>query len=72
MLSKQMLALKDASFDEILDFLSKAVEAGKNIKTVIGPQVQLDPDEPELQDGSTHNVAYEARQLKMLFLQFKA
>ena len=67
-----MLVLKDASVDEMLDFLSKAAEAGRNIKTVIGPQVQLDPDDLELQDGTTHNVAYEARQLKTLFLQFKA
>lgn len=72
MLSKHMLVLKDASIEEILDFLSKAAEAGKNIKTVIGPQVQLDPDEMELHDGSTHNVSYEAKQLKMLFLALKA
>lgn len=72
MVSKQMLVLKDSSTEEIIDFLNKAEVAGRNIVTVIGPQVQLDPiDEYDQHDTSTHNVAYEARQLKMLFLSFK-
>jgi tetratricopeptide repeat protein 30 len=74
MVSKQLLVLKDQSVDEILEFLHKAELAGRHIPTVIGPHVQLDPNTGAgdiEQDGSTRNVAYEARQLKMLFLAFK-
>jgi DNA-binding ferritin-like protein (Dps family) len=71
MMSKQLLALKDASMDEILEFLEKAEAAGRGIRTVIGPQVQLDPSEDYDNDNSTKNVAHEARQIRMLFLALK-
>ena len=71
MVSKQMMVLKDSSMEEILDFLNKAEKAGENIPTVIGPQVQLDPsDDLDSLDMASRTVAFEARQLKMLFLSF--
>ena len=66
-----MIVLKDSSLKEVLDFLSKAEAAGKGIVTVIGPQVQLDPAEDAEEQMENRNVAYEALQLKMLFLTFK-
>lgn len=61
-----MLILKDTSMDEILEFLDKAEAAGQNVPSVIGAQVNLGGEE---EDHSHHNVAYEARQLKNLFLK---
>ena len=53
--------------DEILEFLDKAEAAGQNVQSVIGPQVDLNgEDEPE---QNNRNVAFEARQLKNLFLK---
>lgn len=66
-LAKHMLILKDTSMNEILDFLDKAEKEGRSILTVLGPQVDLNGD--GLPDPVTHNVAFEARQLKMLFLK---
>jgi tetratricopeptide repeat protein 30 len=63
---KQMLVLKDASMEEILDFLDKAELSGAKVPSVIGPQIDSGGNEIDL---ATHNVAYEARQLKMLFLK---
>jgi tetratricopeptide repeat protein 30 len=64
-MAKHMLILKDSSMEEIIDFLNKAEIAGANIVTVIGPQVEL-----ECTDSTTPNtVAFEARQLKQLFLK---
>merc|ERR1711871_499409 len=65
-MTKQMLVLKDSSVEEVLDFLDKAEIAGRNIPSVIGPQIDNDNHPIDL---STHNVAYEARQLKELFLK---
>ena len=52
--------------EEILEFFDKAELAGQNIPAVIGPQVDLG-------DGShqnePHTVAFEARQLKHLYLK---
>ncbi len=53
--------------EEILEFLDKAELAGQSIPSVIGPQVDLG-------DGSgnneaQHTVAFEARQMKNLFLK---
>ncbi len=61
-----MLILKDSSVEEILEFLTKAEAAGKNIPTQIGSPITL-------ADGSIDfnapSVAYEARQIKSLFLR---
>merc|ERR1712031_133490 len=61
-LSKHMLMLKDASIHEIINFLDAADQNGANIMTVIAPTV--DPDGTHQVDQATHNVSYEARQLK--------
>lgn len=66
-LAKHLIVLKDSSMEEILEFLDKAEAAGRNISSVIGPQVDL--GDGAANDGSTHTVAYEARQLKNLFLK---
>jgi len=62
-----VLHSQDTSIAEILEFFDKAEREGHNIMSVIGPQVDV-PDELR-PDISTHNVAFEARQLKMLFLK---
>mmetsp|Transcript_18681 Transcript_18681/g.20313 ORF Transcript_18681/g.20313 Transcript_18681/m.20313 type:complete len:662 (+) Transcript_18681:98-2083(+) len=66
-MSKHMLVMKDSAMEEILEFLDKAELAGQSIPSVIGPQVDLG-------DGSgnneaQHTVAFEARQMKNLFLK---
>lgn len=63
---KQMLVLKDASLEEILEFLDKAESFGSKVPSVIGPQIDSGGNDIDL---ATHNVAYEARQLKMLFIK---
>mmetsp|Transcript_17791 Transcript_17791/g.18537 ORF Transcript_17791/g.18537 Transcript_17791/m.18537 type:complete len:662 (-) Transcript_17791:23-2008(-) len=67
-LSKHMLILKDSSMNEVIEFLEKAELHGKNISTIMGPQIDIGNGEPPL-DPATHNVAYEARQLKAIFLK---
>ena len=53
--------------NEILDFFDKAELVGQNIPSILGPQVDFgDGSGP---DPATNNVAFEARQLKMLFLK---
>jgi tetratricopeptide repeat protein 30 len=59
---------QDASFTEILTFLDAADQHGAKIPTVIAPSVVLDGT---AQDHSTHNVAFEARQIKRLYLKLK-
>lgn len=66
-LAKHMLTLKDSTVHEILEFLDAADQHGKKIKTTIGPAI--DPDGNLTFDLSTHNVSYEARQLKGLYLR---
>ena len=51
-----------------MEFLDKAEAAGQNVMSVIAPQVDLGSGEGAV-DVTTHNVAYEARQLKSLFLK---
>merc|ERR1712022_47680 len=68
-LSKHMLMLKDASIHEIINFLDAADQNGANIMTVIAPTV--DPDGTHQVDQATHNVSYEARQLKKIFLKLR-
>lgn len=58
---------QDSSIDEILEFLDKAEAAGHKVSTLIGPQV--DTGEGAHEDNSTHTVAFEARQLKNLFIK---
>ncbi len=65
-LSKHMLIIKDTSVTEILQFFDKAEAAGKNITTVLSPSYDLAGDATP--DPERHNVAYEARQLKTLFM----
>eukprot|EP01035_Chromulina_nebulosa_P019358 gene19358-25224_t len=67
-LAKHMLILKDASMDEVLEFLDKAEIAGQNIPSVIAPQVDVNG----IDTATTQTVAYEARQLKNLFLKLKS
>ena len=52
--------------NEILEFLEKAELAGKGIQTVVAPHIESSEDAP---DPATHNVAFEARQLKAMFLK---
>lgn len=53
--------------DEILEFLDKAEIAGSSIPTVIGPQVDMGDGAT---NGESHRtVAFEARQLKNIFLK---
>ena len=68
-MAKHMLLIKDASMHEILSFLDHADLHGAKIPTVIAPSVVIEGQPAE--DTSTHNVAFEARQLKQLFLQLR-
>jgi hypothetical protein len=52
--------------DEILEFLDKAEAAGGSIPSVIAPQTDVNGD---LNDAAHQTVAFEARQLKNLFLK---
>uniref|UniRef100_A0A7S1G6M3 Tetratricopeptide repeat protein 30 n=1 Tax=Bicosoecida sp. CB-2014 TaxID=1486930 RepID=A0A7S1G6M3_9STRA len=63
-LTKHMLMLKDATFYEILSFLDAADAHGKGILTMIGHQ------EGEV-DTAVHNVSFEARMLKRMFLKLR-
>lgn len=64
-LSKHMLILQDVTMHEILNFLNAADTHGKGIMTVIatGPDSEVDP--------SKHNVSYEARIMKRIFLKLR-
>jgi tetratricopeptide repeat protein 30 len=64
-MAKHMLVTKDSSMEEILDFLEKAAMAGANITTVLTPQT----DAADSESDGTHTVAYEARQVKALYLK---
>jgi tetratricopeptide repeat protein 30 len=65
-MSKHTLILRDSSIDEVLEFLDRAEQHGQNVPSVIGPQVDGAEDaEP------ASSVAFEARQLKTLFLKLK-
>lgn len=62
-LSKHMMMLPDASYREIIDFLDAADKHGKKVPTIIesGPEANV--------DKAIHNVSYEARLLKRMFLR---
>lgn len=64
MLAKHMMMLSDAAFHDILAFLDAGDAHGKTIMTVI---TQMDGEA----DPARHNVSYEARQLKKLFLKLR-
>jgi tetratricopeptide repeat protein 30 len=66
-MTKHLLVLKDSAVEEILEFLDKAEAAGQHVPSVIGPQVDL--GDGVNGDSSQHTVAFEARQLKALFLK---
>ena len=53
----------------ILEFFDKAESAGRIIPAVIGPQVDLTGDGAGSAAESVQTVAFEARQLKNLFLK---
>ncbi len=67
-MAKHMLILKDSSVEEILQFLEKAEAAGQNIPTTIGPQIEAASGVDGESEGP-QTVAYEARQLRVLFLK---
>lgn len=54
--------------EEILDFLDKAEQAGQHIPSVIAPQIDLNNTDT-FDDPTTKTVAFEARQLKLLYLK---
>jgi hypothetical protein len=55
---------------EILTFLDAADQHGAKIPTVIAPSVVIE-GQPGSEDQTTHNVAFEARQIKQLFLKLR-
>merc|ERR1711865_173063 len=67
-MAKHMLMLKDTSVHEIISFLEACDSHGINITTVITPAVDPDGKRPTV---ATHNVSYEARQLKKIFLKLR-
>merc|ERR550537_1714385 len=68
-MSKHTLTLKDASLHEIIAFLDAADQHGAGIPTVIAPSVVIDGQAQE--DQSTNNVAFEARQIKKIYLKLR-
>lgn len=61
-LAKHTMVAKDEFYKQILQFLSQAEEYGTDIITLVSTQGnEVDP--------AVHNVAYEARQLKRMFLK---
>lgn len=57
--------LKDGTFREILDFFDEMDKQGKGVLT----KVQDHPDKPV--DKTKHNVSYEARILKKIYLKLR-
>nr|CCC89909.1 unnamed protein product [Trypanosoma congolense IL3000] len=64
-LAKHMVVLKDATFDEILNFFDQADHYGEKIPAFVHP----DPSKQET--SSKNSVRWEARQLKHLYLQLR-
>ena len=58
------LCFQDEFYHEIMGFLSAAEEHGKNISTIISQQ-------GETVDPKVHNVAYEAKIFKQMFLKLR-
>jgi len=61
-LAKHMLVLRDATINEMLNFLDAVEIHGKGIKTVIDPLEEL---------NEKKTVAYEAKLLKRMFLKLR-
>merc|ERR1712100_632703 len=65
-IAKHMIMLKDATVHEIITFLEAADHHGSDIPTDVDANPMEDGSE-----GEKHNVSYEARQLKKIFLQLR-
>jgi len=63
-----MVVIKDSTVHEIITFLDAADQHGEKILTVISPGAGGPQEET---DAAKHNVRYEARQLKKIFLQLR-
>eukprot|EP00163_Fabomonas_tropica_P011065 TRINITY_DN2152_c0_g1_i2.p1 TRINITY_DN2152_c0_g1~~TRINITY_DN2152_c0_g1_i2.p1 ORF type:complete len:481 (+),score=115.07 TRINITY_DN2152_c0_g1_i2:753-2195(+) len=63
-LAKHMIMLKDQTFHEIIDFLDAADQYGKKIRTKLAKT-----DRDIITEN--HNVSYQARALKKMFLQLR-
>jgi tetratricopeptide repeat protein 30 len=63
--AKHIVTLKDATFIEILSFLDAADQHGKDILTIVSHSAEDDNQT----DPTKHNVSFEARQIKKLFLK---
>jgi tetratricopeptide repeat protein 30 len=61
-LAKHMLVMRDATINELLNFLDAVEIHGKGIKTVIDPLEEF---------NEKKTVAYEAKLLKKMFLQMR-
>jgi tetratricopeptide repeat protein 30 len=66
-MSKHMQILKDSTAHEIIAFLEAADQYGGNILTI----VTHGASEEDTTDATKHNVSYEARQLKKIFLKLQ-
>lgn len=65
-LAKHMLTLQDSTYEEIKRFLESAEKNGRAILTVV-----VSGREDEKNDPAKTNVAYEARQLRNLFMKLR-
>jgi tetratricopeptide repeat protein 30 len=63
--AKHIATLKDTTFIEILSFLDAADQHGKDIFTIVSHSAEDDNQ----MDPTKHNVSFEARQMKKLFLK---
>lgn len=70
-LAKHMVTVKDSTFADILLFLDAADAHGKGILTVIAGASVTAPGDKDAVDASRHNVSYEARLLKRLYLKLR-
>lgn len=64
-LAKHMMVFKDDFYNEIMGFLDAAEDHGKEILTIINQQMDTSVD-PKI-----HNVSYEARMLKAMFVKLR-
>ena len=65
-LAKHMLTLQDSTFEDIKRFLEAAEQHGKAVLTVV-----VSGRDDDKQDPAKCNVAYEARQLRNMFLKLR-
>lgn len=69
LLAKNLITLKDSSFVEIFDFLNNIEKVGKNYSAEMNEEIVLDIDINN-ESKPKNTIAYEARQIKNLFLKF--